>query len=242
MPRQIKQCAWEIYLKNIFHIYKNTAFYFGIRFFVAFLIGQLTLHPFLRQIIGIVWTLSLVPMDLWWRKSLVDLIKEEKLLPKNIFSFYQNNSFCQKGLFAQVLCEGGALWFWGIGSGLRAGEGAANFFGVGFEFLGLTVPFLFALLIQPFYVSILVSPQKTLSSALSLSWKAMKGKRKDLLSLWASLIPWLLLLLLSGILTDISHLWLTSLLSYGIMLLACVSILPYVILCGIFFSLRILKF
>lgn len=242
MPRQIKQCAWEIYLKNIFHIYQNTAVYFGIRFFVAFLIRQLPLHPFFHQVIGIIWILSLVPMDLWWRKSLVDLIKEEKLIPKNIFSFYQNDSLCQKGLLAQIFCEGGNLWFWGIGSGLRAGEEAAGILGYIFEFLGLAVPFLFALLIQPFYVSILVSPQKNLSSLLSLSWKAMRGKRKELLSLWGSLIPWLALLLLSGILAHISHLWLTSLLSYGIMLLACVSVLPYVTLCGIFFSLRILKF
>lgn len=101
-------------------------------------------------------------------------------------------------------------------------------------------PFLLSLAVQPLYVGMLIMPGK-LPRLLSGCWNALAGKRGELLRLWLSLAGWLALLLASDFLVAAAGFWPVSLMFYFVRALACIVLLPYVTLCGIFFSLRVIE-
>lgn len=238
LPHQIKQCAWEIYLKNINNIYKNATVYFAIRFATIFFLGRIVCQPFLRVLTESVWVLALAPIDLWWKKSMLELIKGDSLPVQSCISLYRQKHLCRNAILLQLACQALNLWFWGIGFGLSSGMSRSVFSIAGLLFW--LTPFLLSLAIQPVYVKLLMSPARPFSRLLVFSWKAMKGWRGALVRLWISLTGWLVLLLVSNFLTHAGDFWLVSLLFYIIQGIACVTILPYIVLCGIFFSLRVI--
>lgn len=242
MPQRIKQCAWEIYLKNMHNIYQNAALYYGIRFAFAFFLDSTVKQPFLKALTGTLWLLALAPLDLWWRKSLLELVKGERLPPGSFLSLYKEDALCRKAFIVQLFCQGLNLWFWGVGYGISATGG--NIFSL---LLGRVIslfywitPFLLSLAVQPLYVGMLIMPGK-LPRLLSHCWNALAGKRGQLLRLWLSLGGWLSLLLASDLLVAAAGLWPVSLMFYFVRTLACIVLLPYVTLCGIFFSLRVIE-
>lgn len=242
MPQRIKQCAWEIYLKNMRNIYQNAALYYGIRFAFAFFFDNTIGQPFLHVLAGMLWMLALAPLDLWWRKSLLELVKGECLPPESFFSLYKEDMLCRKAFAIQFLCQGLNLWFWGIGYGISAaGENVVLLFlGRGISLFYWVTPFLLSLAAQPVYVSVLITSKK-LPRLLLDCWNALAGRRGELLHLWLSLAGWLILLLASDLLSVAADAWAVSLMFYFIKGLACIVLLPYVTLCGIFFSLRVIE-
>lgn len=238
MPRQIKQCAWEIYLGNLGNIYRNTAVYFGIRFVLAFPLEGMSESLFVRFFGGTLWLLALAPLELWWRKSLLDLIKGERLRPSSCLSLYGDDRLCPKAFLLTLLCQGISLWIWGVGAGISS-IGARSL-GQGVAWLRGLTPLIFALAVQPVYVSLLLAPAKPLGRQLVSAWTLTEGYRGELLRLWLSLGGWLLPLLAANLLTFVSH-GFVSLLFWCIQGLACVIFAPYFVLCGIFFSLRLIK-
>lgn len=238
MPRQIKQCAWEIYLGNMENIYGNAAVFFAIRFMMAFPLEAMAASPFLRVLGGMLWLVALAPLELWWRKSLLELVKGDRLRPGSCLSLYGDDRLCWKSILLALFCQGIALWFWGVGAGVAAG--GAQMLGEGIAWFRRLTPFLFALAVQPMYVGLLLSPGVPLGRQLVSAWKQTEGHRGELLRLWLSLGGWLSLLLITNLLSLFSQ-GLIILLFWCIQGLACVVVAPYLTLCEIFFSLRLIK-
>lgn len=241
MPEQIKRCAWEIYLKNMGNIYKNAALFFGIRFAFPLLLSLSPMQPLLRFLAEALWLLALVPLELWWRKSLLELVKGERLVPSSCLSLYREDRLCRNGLVLQAACQALNLWFWGVGWGIASNGAGAAILGQGVALLCWTTPFLLSLAVQPVYVGMLIAPGKPLPKLLSGCWKAMRGQRRALWRLWLVLAGWLALPLLCDFFLTLSRYWPLALLFQLLEAFACVTVLPYVVLCGSFFSLRVLK-
>lgn len=239
MPELIKRCAWEIYLNNMGNICRNAALFFGIRFSVPLLLSLSAMQPFLRFLAEVLWLLALVPLELWWRKSLLELVKGERLTPASCFSIYRDDRMCRNGLALQAACQALNLWFFGVGWGIASG--GATGFGQFTALFCWATPFLFSLAIQPVYVDLLITPGKSLPQLVSGCWKAMRGQRGGLAKLWLSLGGWIALLLLCSLFLALSRFWAVALLFQFLEALACVFVLPYLSLCGIFFALRVLE-
>lgn len=243
MQQKTKLCAWEIYLKNIRDIYSHAAFYFGVRFGLVFILTQAVPHPIFQLLFGVLFAFALTPLEFWWRNSLLEAIKDQTVSLKSWSVFYKKEVLCKKAMCLQGLYQAVFLWLWGVGYGLRMGQADVTSRVLGGLFAGLCwfIPFFLALMVQPIYVNLLLSPETAFAKQLLFSWRLMKGERQNLLRMWCAMIGWILLMALPNALLLASNHWVVLLLFYLAQWLACTIAAPYLALAGAFFSLRLLS-
>lgn len=246
MLRQIRECSWELYMKNMPAVYRVTALYAGVYFLGRFCLYAAIPGTMIRALFLLAWSILTVPLFLWWENALLSMVKEETVPLRSCLTYYGNEHAFGKGALL-ILCRSGiTFWFWGMGYGLYYGAAAGQtvLLPVVSRMLLLCAelaPFILELAVQPVYVLLVLNPKKRFSKMLAVSWKCMKGQRESLLRLYLSLICWYAVFWLIKLFLSLSGNAAWVLLAHVLWMLAALAIWPILAFCQIFFSLRVLE-